>query len=214
MTKIKICGISDVAAGVAAIDAGAELLGFVFYPPSPRALEAGTATGLIDALRAARPAGWKAVGVFVNEPLSTIEHTLRACALDVVQLNGDETAPYIRQVPAPVFKAVRLGGAFPTGTYPTAESLGAERILVDASVPGRYGGTGVTYPWGLFRPVLAEGLLAGGLTPENVAQAIKAARPWGVDVSSGVERAGEKSPDLIQAFAEAVRLVDEARARP
>ena len=88
----------------------------------------------------------------------------------------------------------------------TAELLGAERILLDANVPGRYGGTGVTYDWASVRLAVAGGFLAGGLAPENVAQAIEVARPWGVDVSSGVERDKRKDPGLIRAFLQAVRV--------
>src|SRR5687767_4929398 len=88
-TVVKICGISDVGAGVTAIDAGADYLGFVFYPPSSRALDIPRARRLVADLRAARPTGWQAVGVFVNEPLSVIEKTADVCALDVVQLNGE-----------------------------------------------------------------------------------------------------------------------------
>ena len=108
MTVIKICGIVDVQNGVVAIDAGAEYLGFVFYPPSSRALDIPRAERLVAGLRDARPSGWQAVGVFVNEPLSVIAETAAACGLDIVQLNGEESADYIRQIDAPVFKALRF----------------------------------------------------------------------------------------------------------
>lgn len=204
-TKIKICGISTVAAGLAAIDAGADYLGFVFYPPSPRVLEPEGARALIAELRQARPGGWRAVGVVVNEPVQKVVSIREVCALDAVQLNGEESREYSRQIPGPVIKAVRLGGASAAGPVPTADSFGAERLLIDASVPGRYGGTGVAYDWAQFRSAVADGFLAGGLTPDNVVEAIAAAKPWGVDVSSGVEEDGTKSPALIRAFIEAVR---------
>ena len=127
-----------------------------------------------------------------------------ACALDIVQLNGEEPPDYIRQVERPVFKALRFHNSV-GGELPTASSLGADRVLIDANIPGRYGGTGVPYDWSLVQPAVADGFLAGGLTPENVAEALDQARPWGVDVSSGVERDRVKDPALIQQFIAAVR---------
>jgi len=207
VTAVKICGITDVPNGLAAIDAGADYLGFVFYPPSSRALDVPRAQGLVSALRAARPAGWLAVGVFVNEPLSVVNKAVRSCALDVVQLNGEEPGRYIRQVEWPVFKAVRFTGT--SGSpLPTAVSLGAERVLLDANVPGRYGGTGVAYDWSRVSPAVADAFLAGGLTPDNIVDALDRARPWGVDVSSGVERDGAKSRELIERFIATVRAFD------
>jgi phosphoribosylanthranilate isomerase len=204
MTIVKICGIATVDGGLAAIDAGADYLGFVFYPPSARALDVPRAERLIGDLRAARPEGWRAVGVFVNEPLAVIAETATACRLDIVQLNGDEPAEYVRQIDAPVFKAVRF--SLPGGSrLPTAASFGAARVLVDANVPGRYGGTGVSYDWSRVRAAVAEGFLAGGLTAENVGEALDRAQPWGVDVSSGVEVNGVKSPALIERFIAAVQ---------
>jgi phosphoribosylanthranilate isomerase len=207
MTVIKICGIVDVQNGVVAIDAGAEYLGFVFYPPSSRALDIPRAERLVAGLRDARPSGWQAVGVFVNEPLSVIAETAAACGLDIVQLNGEEPADYIRQIDAPVFKALRFHDSTDSD-LPTAASIGAARVLLDANVPGRYGGTGVSYDWSRVSAAVAAGFLAGGLTPDNVAQALDRARPWGVDVSSGVEHDGVKSPALIEQFIAAVRRAE------
>lgn len=204
MTKIKICGISTFEAGLAALDAGADYLGFMFYAPSPRFIVPQAAAALIGELRSARPRGWEAVGVFVNEPLESLTAVIDVAGLDVVQCSGDESSDYVRAVPRPVFKAVRFaaGGA-------TATSYGAARLLIDANVAGSYGGTGVAYDWRSVRGAVAEGLLAGGLTPDNVSNAIAVARPWGVDVSSGVEVApGAKSPELIRSFIAAVRTAD------
>jgi phosphoribosylanthranilate isomerase len=205
MTIVKICGIVDVAGGLAAIDAGAQYLGFVFYPPSSRALDSPSAAGLISRLRAQRPGGWGAVGVFVNEPIAVVEEVRRCCVLDIVQLNGEETRDYISALGGPVFKALRYPEG---GNLPSAASFGAERVLVDANVPGRYGGTGMPYDWSRVRTAVSDGFLAGGLTPENVSEALAQANPWGVDVSSGVERNGSKSPELIQRFLDAVRQAD------
>ena len=204
MTAIKICGIVDVPNGLVAIDAGADYLGFVFYPPSSRALDIPRAQRLVAELRKARPSGWQAVGVFVNEPLSRVAEAAAACALDVVQLNGEEAPDYIQQIQQPVFKAVRFQEKT-EANVPTAASFGAARVLLDANIPGRYGGTGVPYDWSRVQTAVADGFLAGGLTPDNVAEALDQARPWGVDVSSGVERDGAKSPQLIERFIAAVR---------
>jgi phosphoribosylanthranilate isomerase len=205
MTIVKICGITTITAGLAAIDAGADYLGFVFYPPSHRHLDVEVAMRLVDGLRNARPDGWRAVGVFVDEPLAVVEHATRACGLDVVQLQGHEDSTYVRAVPAPVFKAARFQ---PGDSLPTAADFGALRILVDANVPGMAGGTGVAYDWRLVRAAVADGILAGGLAPTNIVEALTAAQPWGVDVSSGVEVDRHKRPELIIAFVEAVRTFD------
>lgn len=208
MTRVKVCGITTLVGGLAALDGDADYLGFVFYPPSIRLVTPEQARQLITQLRDARPGPWKAVGVFVNEPLQVIHEILELGVLDVVQLNGEESADYVREIPTPVFKAVRIGGDRGGGSTPRAWDFAAQRLLVDASVPGRYGGTGVTYDWTQVRPIVADGFLAGGLTPENVGQAIAATTPWGVDVSSGVERDGVKSPQLVHAFLDAVHAAD------
>jgi phosphoribosylanthranilate isomerase len=140
-----------------------------------------------------------------------IEATAELCGLDIVQLNGEEPAAYIGRVSRPVFKSVRMPDAPASGllpAIPTAGSLRAARILLDANVPGYYGGTGVTYRWSDLGDAVADGFLAGGLTPENVEAAVAQARPWGVDVSSGVEREREKDPALIRAFIAAVHRAD------
>jgi phosphoribosylanthranilate isomerase len=214
VTIVKICGIMDVENGLVAIDAGADYLGFIFYPPSSRYLSPDIAAQLIQDLRSARPSGWKAVGVFVNEPIELVCSVQVRCALDVVQLNGEEPADYARAVPGPVFKSMRFGEMATEGVPTTAKALGAERILLDANVPGRYGGTGVTYDWAAVRLAVTDGFLAGGLAPENVAQAIEVAQPWGVDVSSGVERQGRKDPNLIRAFLQAIRQAPVPSSAP
>ncbi len=208
-TRVKICGIVDVPNGLVAIDAGADYLGFVFYAPSSRALDIPAAARLVAELRDARPNAWKAVGVFVNEPLSTIAEAVAACGLDIAQLNGEETPEYVREIERPVFKAIRFNPSGET-EVPTAAAFGAARVLLDANVPGRYGGTGVAYDWSRVSAAVADGFLAGGLTPDNVGKAIERAHPWGVDVSSGVERDRAKSPELIERFIQVVRRFDDA----
>jgi phosphoribosylanthranilate isomerase len=213
MTRVKVCGITNLEGGRAALEGGADYLGFVFYPPSIRLVTPRQAADLIKALLEAKSQGWQAVGVFVNEPIEIIQSILELGVLDIVQLNGEESREYIRQIPLPTFKAVRVGGEHHDGQEPRPEDFGAERLLVDASVPGRYGGTGVTYDWAEVRPIVRDGFLAGGLTPDNVGHAIATAMPWGVDVSSGVEQDGLKSPSLIHAFLDAVHAADAAFIR-
>ncbi|MSQ23710.1 MAG: phosphoribosylanthranilate isomerase [Chloroflexi bacterium] len=208
MTKVKICGIKTLQAGLTALDAGADYLGFMFYAASPRAIDVDEATHLIDELRQEHPTGWKAVGVVVNEPIEVVNAIVHRAKVDVVQCSGDEPPDFIRTVEAPVFKAVRVGAP-----CSAPSEWGAERLLVDANVSGQYGGTGVTYDWSTVRALVADGFLAGGLTPDNVETAITVARPWGVDVSSGVEANGTKSLDLIRAFLAAVRSADTELAR-
>jgi phosphoribosylanthranilate isomerase len=213
MTLIKVCGITSIEAGLTALDAGASYLGFVFYPPSIRLVTPEGAGKMISALREAHPAGWQAVGVFVNESLEKVRAVAALSGLDVVQLNGEEPREYVEALDLPVFKAVRIGGDAPVAVPPSPADFAAERLLVDASVPGQYGGTGVSYDWTQVRPIVVDGFVAGGLTPTNVGAAIAAATPWGVDVSSGVERGGVKNPKLIRAFLEAVRQADAALVR-
>lgn len=203
MTRVKICGVRTIEAGLAALDAGADFLGFVFAP-SRRRLDLEEGAELIAALRALRPTGWPAVGLFVDAPLDQVRAAVARCGLDYVQLCGSEDAEYARQVGRPVLRSVPVGEEPPL-RWPTAADLGAWRLLFDAQVPRRHGGTGRAFRWELVRGRAAEAFLAGGLTPANVAQAIAMCQPWAVDVSSGVERDGAKDPELIRAFIAAAK---------
>lgn len=220
MTMVKVCGIKRLEHARACILAGADFLGFVFWPRSRRFVEARTAREIIEACRAdAELAGrpWKAVGVFVDPPPDLVDAVVRECGLDYVQLSGDESPDLCRQMPVPVIKGVRLppgSGEPDAGTIGrlSAARYGVERLLIDSLVPGHYGGTGVVHDWHAARSLASEAFLAGGLTPKNVARAIRVARPWGVDVSSGVERDGEKDADLIRQFIREVRRVDRGQS--
>lgn len=203
MTRVKICGLRTVEAGLAALDAGADFLGFVFAP-SRRRLSVEEGAELIAALRALRPTGWPAVGLFVDAPLAEVQATVARCGLDYVQLCGSEDAGYARQVGRPVLRSVPVG-ELPPLRWPTPADLGAWRLLFDAQVPGRHGGTGQSFRWEMVRGHAEGAFLAGGLTPANVAEAIAVCRPWAVDVSSGVERDGAKDPELIRAFIAAAK---------
>ena len=203
--RVKICGINSEAAFDAAVAAGADWLGFVFFPPSPRAISATRAARL----SARAPGGPLRVGLFVNPALAEIAAVLAAIPLDILQIHGPaELARAIRaEFGLPVWRAVGIAAA---ADLPRAAD-GADVLLLDASPPPgatRPGGNAVSFDWSLlrgWRPP-APWLLAGGLTPDNVAAAIAATGAPAVDVSSGVERRpGEKDPALIRAFIAAAR---------
>jgi phosphoribosylanthranilate isomerase len=131
------------------------------------------------------------------------------CGLDLVQLHGTEPIDYCRQMRRPVVKALRLSEL--VGQSVTAAEYGATRLLLDSQVPGYRGGTGSRFDWSAARPYASEALIAGGLTPDNAVEALVTLRPWGLDVSSGVERDGMKDLGLIRAFLENVRGAEEGR---
>jgi phosphoribosylanthranilate isomerase len=211
VVRVKICGVRRLVEGEAALAAGADFLGFVFYRPSPRYLAPEAVRELVAALRARWPDRcWAAVGVFVNEPVAVVNEIADYCGLDYVQLHGTESPEYCAQVHRPVIKALRLA-ELPGGPVSAAQ-FGAARLLLDSQVPGYWGGTGVRFDWEAARPYAAEALVAGGLTPANVGEALTLLRPWGVDVSSGVERGGVKDPALIEAFLVNVRRWEQVNA--
>ncbi|MBA2449805.1 MAG: phosphoribosylanthranilate isomerase [Chloroflexi bacterium] len=214
MTYVKICGITQLEHARQALAAGADFLGFVFYRPSRRFVDPLLAGEIIARCRAeaAVDRRWLAVGVFVDELVADANTVLETAGLDLAQLCGDEDADYCRALSRPAVRVVRVP---PDGavTRPLrADMLGASRLLLDTQVGGHFGGTGETYPWQAVRHVAEECFLAGGLTPANVGAAITAAAPWGVDVSSGVERDGVKDATLIREFIEEVRRIDAATA--
>lgn len=195
MTWVKICGIQDVETALWAVWAGADALGFVFAP-SQRQITPDRARGIAAAL----PATTLKVGVFVNEPEEKVRRIARFCRLDAVQLHGSEPPDYCRRLGLPVIKVFRMGKA---GIRPAEiNDYDVTAVLLDTYVPGREGGTGQSFDWSLVRelPRRFKVILAGGLNPENVRAAIHIARPYGVDVSSGVETKGRKDKEKIMAF--------------
>lgn len=215
--KIKICGITNLEDAQVAIEAGADLLGFIFYPKSPRYVEPETVAAIIDALTThytLRTTQY--VGVFVDEPVDRIREILDQCRLDLAQLHGSEPPVEVRMLQPHAYKAIRpkqRGDAeAAVATYAPAMDVSPDRpaFLVDAYHPWKFGGTGETTDW-IAAKVLAWRfpiLLAGGLTPDNVADAVRVVEPWGVDVSSGVEaEPGKKDHAKVRAFVEAVRNV-------
>jgi len=200
-----VCGITSVEDGLLAARAGADAVGFVFWPGSPRALDLEAARRISAAL----PPFLLRVGVFVDAPRDALIHTAEAVGLDVLQLHGQEPPEALAGLPRRVLKAVSVGDDFRPEDALRYEGHVAG-ILLDTKVPGGPpGGTGQPFDWTRVRPV-REGasflMLAGGLNAENVRRALTAVRPDAVDVSSGVEsQPGRKDPDKLKAFIEAVR---------
>lgn len=202
---VKICGITTLEAAQAAAECGADLIGFVFAP-SRRRIDPAAAADIVAKFPAVRRAG-----VFVNQPLAEVQAITAQCRLDFIQLHGDETADYCRAMPKPVIRAIRVGADFQLAAL--ANGPDCDYVLLDTLVTGQYGGTGVSFDWQkLAQQLVRPGkpfLLAGGLTVENVAQAIHVLNPDGVDVSGGVETAGCKDPDKIRRFIAAARQAAE-----
>jgi phosphoribosylanthranilate isomerase len=215
--KVKICGITTLDDAVAAIDAGADVLGFNFYPKSPRYIEPAACAKLVNHLRG-RGERATLVGVFVNICLD-------ACNLDYAQLHGDEPPEELAALGPWAFKAIRPANteeakrqallylpAAPDGYDTLVSDPPRPAFLLDAAAPGQFGGSGLVADWSMAR-VLARRwplLLAGGLRPDNVAAATEAVQPWGVDVASGVESSpGRKDIAKMQAFVETARRANE-----
>ncbi len=201
---VKICGITSVGDALMASAAGADAIGLVLWPKSARAVDLATARAIADAL----PPFVHRVGVFVDPTRAEVERAIDAVGLDVVQLHGDEPVEFCRGLPRRVVKAVRVGDGFRAADALRYEGVAAG-ILLDTRGDDMPGGTGRTFDWTLARAVRAGTrtlMLAGGLTPENVAGAVAAVSPDAVDVSSGVEAApGRKDAARVRAFVRAVR---------
>ena len=210
MTIIKICGIKTLKDALAAIDSGADYLGFNFYPKSVRFIEKSACAEITSVLKSEHPQ-IKLVGVFVKSSVYEIKDILQTCHLDLAQLHGDETPETFAQLAPHAFRAFR-GIPESNAGYERNE---VPAMLIDAAVKGVYGGSGVTADWAAAAKLAKQYplLLAGGLTPENVADAVRQVRPWGVDVASGVESApGEKDAGKMSAFVKAVKqTMDDGR---
>ncbi|MBF0190437.1 MAG: phosphoribosylanthranilate isomerase [Magnetococcales bacterium] len=203
--RVKICGITRIADALAAVAAGADALGFVFYPGSKRYIAPEGVARIVERL----PPFVTITGLFVNAPAEEIRATAARCRLDVIQLHGDESPEACLGLPGRVIKAVRVGEAEDlTGL----ERFPVQGLLLDAKVADHYGGSGRVFDWSLiagYRAPLPL-ILAGGLNPENVFQAVRQVNPYAVDVSSGVESApGIKDHDKMAQF---IRQVQQAAA--
>lgn len=206
MTHIKICGITSLEDARAAIDAGADYLGFNFYPPSPRSILPERCAEITSVLRQEVPQV-QLVGVFVNLPVGQVKTIMRDCFLRMAQFHGDEAPGMLAALGGRAFKAFRGVPVNVTG-YDRGE---APALLIDASVQGAYGGTGMTADWSAAADLAKRYplFLAGGLTAENVGEAVRQVRPWGVDTASGVESApGKKDVSKMKAFVLEVQKFD------
>ncbi|MBM3836571.1 MAG: phosphoribosylanthranilate isomerase [Verrucomicrobia bacterium] len=206
MPKVKICGVTNLPDALAAVDAGADALGFMFYAKSPRCVSEHAAAEIIRAL----PPFVARVGVFVNADQETVGRAVESCGLDTLQFHGDEPPDFCRKFRAAVIKAFRVRDETSLQTMAAYET---EAWLLDAFVPGKLGGTGERFNWELARRATTLSrrvILAGGLTPENIREAVRQVRPYGVDVSSGVEVApGKKNPGKVRDFIAAAKAALE-----
>lgn len=202
MVLVKICGITERRDAFAAVDAGADMLGFNFHEPSPRFV----ATPVVRAIVRSLPPAVATVGVFVGGPAARLKAVARACGLAMVQVHGGLPAGLLKALsPFPVIHAVNVGGR---RDFAAARRSRAPLFLLDARVKGLHGGTGVRLDPRLVRRARLEVpfLLAGGLGPDNVARAVRVARPWGVDACSGVEeRPGRKDRAKLRRFVRAAK---------
>ncbi len=215
MTRLKICGLRQADHALAAREAGADFLGFNFVPGVRRRLSEEAGHKVTEEYRrAAGHGGLSLVGLFANQPLEEVNRIVETCRLDFAQLCGDEPPDYWQRVSARVIKQIRVRQDEPTSKV--IESIGprldevvsrGHLAVLDTHQEGALGGTGRTFDWSIARSLgrSFDFLLAGGLSPENVEDAIGAAAPWGVDVSSGVETEGVKDPAKIAAFARRAR---------
>jgi phosphoribosylanthranilate isomerase len=207
MVRVKICGITNAADALAAVDAGANLLGFNFYLKSPRHITEAEAAKT----RAQLPKKVEAVGIFVNASSIEVAALCKSLRLDAAQLHGDESPEAVSELApsVPVIKAFRVEPDFPLKTLD--EYSAAFAFLFDAAHTGQYGGTGRTTDWDAARRAAKDHriILAGGLKVENVAAAVRIVRPYGIDVASGVEsKPGKKDHGRLREFIQEVRRAE------
>lgn len=208
MIRVKICGLTNLPDALDAIKAGADLLGFNFYKKSPRYITPGKCAEIVEGfIKNSRDV--KRVGVFVNSSLDEIQAILDSTGLHMAQLHGDEAPELVAALNGKGFKAFRgIPDESQIVTYARKES---PTFLVDAAVKGRYGGTGIVSDWNAAAKLAKNYslLLAGGLNPENVSEAVRKVKPWGVDVASGVEASpGKKDARKMNDFVQAVQNIE------
>jgi phosphoribosylanthranilate isomerase len=207
---VKICGISDPKHALIALDAGADMIGLVFAK-SPRRISVDEARIVADIVRAADPdANMQIVGLFVNETADHINEVAQTVGLDRIQLSGDEPAHIVNRLRYPAIGSIRASSANPNAAFRRLQDwvlVHPWAVIIDAHVPGIYGGTGAVGDWNVAEQVARRfrTILAGGLTPKNVSKAISTVKPFAVDVSSGVETDGMKDPAKIRAFIKAAK---------
>jgi phosphoribosylanthranilate isomerase len=204
MTRVKICGITNLRDARAAVEAGADALGFIFFPRSSRFISWREAGAIIAEL----PPFVARVGVFVDADVGTIRQAIAESGINHVQLHGEEPPGFGEELRLPIIKAFRIADE---SSLKPLERYPAEAFLLDSFTPGQHGGTGATFNWELAVKAKGTGkpiILAGGLTPENVAEAVQKVRPYAVDVASGVEaKPGQKDQDKVRRFISAAKSV-------
>jgi phosphoribosylanthranilate isomerase len=223
VTRVKICGITEIIHALAAVEAGANLIGLVFAP-SKRLVDVEQAKEIVTSVKGHKELNKRVeqeiitVGVFVNTPAAEVNRVAEYCSLDRVQLSGDEPWDYLRAIERPIIKAVRVrrhqrSEDVLAELVPGEQLQGADLIyLLDCHIAGSYGGSGQAFDWKVAQDAAERFpvIIAGGLCAENVGEAIRIAGPWGVDVSSGVESEGTKDISKIKAFIAAVRHTNQA----
>lgn len=207
--QIKICGIREPEHALVAAEAGADMIGLVFYPPSPRYVTIDEARAVVEAIRGS---GVRAVGLFVNESAARINRVADAVGLDLIQLSGDEPIVMYGEIERQVIPSIRVDSSGRCDEERRfGDVTGAEpvpyAVMIDAHVPGMFGGTGTVADWFVAADFARRyrTILAGGLRPETVGEAIRRVKPWAVDVSSGVETGGAKDAAKIRAFVGAAK---------
>ena len=220
MIRVKICGIGNPADACVAAEAGADYIGMVFVPERHRRISPGDAKDIVDAVRALDTPAPRMVGLFADQPLEEVNNVVAHCALDTAQLCGRESVEYAAAVNCEVIKVVHVPASY-RAPDDVPQLAGRVReyadsgclVTLDRLVEGIQGGTGQSFNLEVAASLSARGvpfLLAGGLTPANVGRAISIVRPWGVDVSSGVETIGKKDRRKIRRFVENARHADAA----
>lgn len=212
MIRVKICGITNREDALFTATTGADMLGFVFHDKSPRNVEPETVRGLVSDVKGECPE-ILCVGLFVDEPADFVRDVSIFCGLDLVQLHGKESPQVVSEFGGLAYKAIRPRTVreLEDGMARYAVGSSMPDLLIDTYSPDKPGGTGQVGDWSLAARASAKRrvLLAGGLTPHNVAEAVRAVRPWGVDVSSGVEaEPGRKSHPAVSEFISAVRRAE------
>lgn len=204
--RVKICGLTNLEDARVGIDAGAHALGFIFFSGSPRYITPAAAARIISQL----PPFVSKVGVFVNEPFESILEIAKTTGIDTIQLHGDETPALCEALTRERFKVIKAFRIKDQSSLQSLQHFTASAFLLDSYVPGQLGGTGAKFNWDLAIQAAALGtpiILAGGLVPENIRDAVAKVAPYGLDVSSGVESApGKKDHAKVRAFIDATRV--------
>ena len=219
MIKVKICGLRNPGTALRASEDGADFIGMVFVPKRRRTVSISEARAIVQVLNEMPKKLSQTVGLFANQPLYEVIEICELVGLDMAQLCGNESIKYCKQVPIPLIKSVHI----PRHPVPPAfvkelflkldkNSINGHIVALDSLVPGLEGGTGKAFNWNIGRELSKNGydfILSGGLNPDNLLTAIRQVRPWGVDVSSGVETNGEKDVRKISEFISISRQLEE-----